>query len=354
MQFSDSFYTYKIISPTSLLPSGYFKLNRHEVNHGALARYLISKAQNCPIFEQQLEMFCPKTEDLIDPYYTDLDEVYRRELSSRLAGLEVAYRKQSQGLFDNDSVKPLLPWGSSGGGSSHGSSSDEPKGEFDHLEPSIKAHMEQMKRISNARSNIPRPASTPTSYSKTGSSKEEKLNKAKAAKNRAIEAQDALPRKLKKKTVASNGTKTLSGYKKNQTMPEGFTRTPDLQSEAMLEHSKKLRNYTPQSGGQTDGYIPGQNASTHAEKQLARYHEVNNTNAPIGVSREQCGDCRIWFREQAKATNKEIVIADPVHSRIYNPDGSVEIYDTNNKLLKTVSNDTPPAATIRIYEGIIW
>ena len=214
--------------------------------------------------------------------------------------------------------------------------------------------MEQMKRISNARSNIPRPASTPTSYSKTGSSKEEKLNKAKAAKNRAIEAQDALPRKLKKKTVASNGTKTLSGYKKNQMMPEGFTRTPDLQSEAMLEHSKKLRNYTPQSGGQTDGAIPGQNASTHAEKQLARYHELNNTNAPIGVSREQCGDCRIWFREQAKATNKEIVIADPVHSRIYNPDGSVEIYDINNKLLKTVSNDTPPAATIRIYEGIIW
>ena len=105
MQFSDSFYTYKIISPTSLLPSGYFKLNRHEVNHGALARYLISKAQNCPIFEQQLKMFCPKTEDLIDPYYTDLDEAYQRELSSRLAGLEVAYRKQSQGLFDNDSEK---------------------------------------------------------------------------------------------------------------------------------------------------------------------------------------------------------------------------------------------------------
>ncbi|MCG8316936.1 MAG: hypothetical protein MI976_27280 [Pseudomonadales bacterium] len=295
---------------------------------------------------------------MVDPYYDDLDEAYHRELSTRLAGLELIYQKKS-GPFDNNNQKPSLPWKSGGGGFGGGSSNEEPqKGEFDHLEPSIRAHMETMRRINNARPKVSRPTSTPTSYSQKSSSKgtstKEKLVKAKAAQNRAAEAHDALPDKFKKKTVASNGTKTLSGYKKDERMPEGFTRTPDLHADAMLAHSQGLPDYTPQNSALTDQGVRGQNASTHAEKQLARYHELNNIDTPIGVSREQCGDCRNWFREQAKATNKQIVIADPEYSRIYNTDGSVEIYDTNNKLLKTVSNDTPPVATIRKYEGIIW
>ncbi|MCG8312015.1 MAG: HNH endonuclease [Pseudomonadales bacterium] len=170
MQFTDGYYIYKLISATTFAPNGYHKLHKHEVGHGALAKYLIAKSEGCPIFKQTLEMFLPKTEDLVDPYWTDLNEAYQRELTTRLAGLDVCYRCQSHGLLKAEDQKPILPWGSGGGGVAGGPYGEVPSGEFDHLEPSIRAHMEQMKRIGNAH-----PISNPKPIANSSESKSSTL-----------------------------------------------------------------------------------------------------------------------------------------------------------------------------------
>lgn len=106
--------------------------------------------------------------------------------------------------------------------------------------------------------------------------------------------------------------------------------------------------------GKTETIKKGKNAVTHTEKQLARYHDVNGIDAPIGVNRQQCGDCRKWFREQAQETGKEQIVADPEYVRIYKTDGTVEIYDADNNLLYVAAKDDQPKATMLKYEDIVW
>lgn len=184
----------------------------------------------------------------------------------------------------------------------------------------------------------------------------EQLKAAREAQSRAGEAAERLPSHLRGKTVASDGTKTISGYKPDEEIPPGFTRNEDVGGEAMIEHARGLEEhgYKPTRSGGLDGDVPGQNAATHAEKQLARYQEVNNQDTPIGVSEEQCGDCRKWFRAEAQSTGKTQIVADPQYTRAYQPGGSVDIYDSNDNFVRSVPPGEQPQANMNNYERIPW
>lgn len=63
------------------------------------------------------------------------------------------------------------------------------------------------------------------------------LKAARAAQQRSVEQFKRLPRELRKKgkTIASNGIKTMSGYKPDEIMPEGVLRPEETQVKAMYE-----------------------------------------------------------------------------------------------------------------------
>jgi hypothetical protein len=228
-----------------------------------------------------------------------------------------------------------------------GSNSDPGKGPKKSNDPDNES------KKANDTSNGPK---TTSKKKETGKrSKLKKISAARESQKRASDAHDQLPRKFQSKTVASNDTKTLSGYKPDEVVPDSFSRTKDMGAEAMLEHSKQLDGYKPTRTGANDPKdLPGGNAATHSEKQLGRYHELIKSDKPIGVSTEQCGDCRNWFQKQTANSKKEHVVGDPEFTRIYKPDGSVEVYDMDNRLIKQVEVGEPPTATITKYKGIPW
>ena len=182
------------------------------------------------------------------------------------------------------------------------------------------------------------------------------LNEARAAQARAEDHASRLPPKFRRKTVACDGATTLSGFKADEDLPAGFTRSPEMSSEQLLTYSRQLeaRGYTPTLSGAADKGVPGANAATHAEKQLERYHAVVESGKPIGVSRSQCGDCRTWFQAVAQHEQRDIVVADPEFTRVFRSDGSVGVYDGENQLVASVEPQTPPSASIVSYEGVPW
>ena len=178
MNFEDSFYQFRILSRSASGPMGYIMIQ--DPQPGALARYLITKSSGNPGFEAFLHSFCPKTEDLINPYDTDIEEAYLKELAFRLAGCNVWYRKKGgeilerpHSLLSNQKAEEfpnitrdhhfIPPWASSGGGgigggsaggattSSNANSGPHNSGSGNHgyESDSIRAHMEQMRRISS-------------------------------------------------------------------------------------------------------------------------------------------------------------------------------------------------------------
>ena len=100
-------------------------------------------------------------------------------------------------------------------------------------------------------------------------------------------------------------------------------------------------------------------AATHVEHQSLTAQRTDNSNEPIGVGREQCGDCR--SQHQAYAQDKTrpgypepVVVADPAHSRVYNHDGSVDVYDTNNNHVTSTEPGEPTGASRTNYKGVPW
>lgn len=197
------------------------------------------------------------------------------------------------------------------------------------------------------------------------------LKMARAAQQRAEQERQKLPKRFlsRGKNIASDGAVSMSGCKPDEKMPPGVIRTEEMQVKAMYEYSSTLEEYEPTASGANDGdeidvvvngektkAKDGKNAVTHAEKQLARYHDVNDIDTPMGVTEEQCGDCRVWFREHAKKTGKEQVLADPVYVRIYKPDGTVEVYDADNSLVKLAGPKETPTANMnpKSYKGNPW
>jgi RHS repeat-associated protein len=201
------------------------------------------------------------------------------------------------------------------------------------------------------------------------------------ARQKSQEAQalaQSLPRSLRSKTTAVNGGNHLSGYD----TPSSGTRTgfesagrdprTNLAYEQQIGHQSaanasvdpRVNSVGHVVGAMGEGTtLPGGAAATHAERQSVIAQNANGTNDPIGVSREQCGDCRGEFRQHAQNESRPgypspVVVADPAHTRVYNADGSVDVYRNNadgtQSYVTTAPAGQPPEATIGNYEGIPW
>jgi len=153
----------------------------------------------------------------------------------------------------------------------------------------------------------------------------------------------------KTRVIASNGETTCSGGK-NQ--PEGV-HTEGVGKAEMLDHAKSIGHESPRQGAMDDG-TPRSAAAQHAEKKQAVLHDDRGSSEPIGVSEEQCGDCREFFRKDAQENDTQHIVADPERTRVFQPDGSVDIYDKDNNFVRTVPPDEPAKATLTKYKGIDW
>jgi RHS repeat-associated protein len=188
----------------------------------------------------------------------------------------------------------------------------------------------------------------------------EELSQAKAAMQRSVDTHKELPRQYQTKTVASDGKKTLSGFdppgrERVTPVPEGFERRHGVNdAQTMIDHSKAI-GHEPVRSGASDHGLDGASSATHAEKQLARVHAADGTDAPIGVNREQCGDCRQWFRQEAQDSGQTKTVADPQYTRAYQPDGSVDVYNTQTgQYVSTAGPNEQPTASLTRYTGIPW
>ncbi|MDN5288347.1 MAG: hypothetical protein JWR38_4621 [Mucilaginibacter sp.] len=144
---------------------------------------------------------------------------------------------------------------------------------------------------------------------------DEKITESQQARDKALSEYDQLGTKYESKTVATDGIKTVSGWKAS---PEGFT---DVSPEQVKDYSDQI-GHTPQKAGAMDqvkdGGFEGKYNSSHAEKKVL----TENPNDPTGVSRPMCSDCQSFAQKQAVATGKEVIVSDPEGTHIFNPDGT--------------------------------
>jgi uncharacterized Zn-binding protein involved in type VI secretion len=126
-------------------------------------------------------------------------------------------------------------------------------------------------------------------------------------------AQDFPP----KKTVSSDGKKTVSGWSET---PRGYQ---NVSPEEVAAYSNKIGHDLKPAGGQDQvnrGGFPGKYHASHAEKQMA----LASPDEPIGVSKPMCPDCQGFFSKHAVHTGKSQTVSDPEMTRIFNPDGTVQ------------------------------
>ncbi len=146
----------------------------------------------------------------------------------------------------------------------------------------------------------------------------ERLSEGGRAMDRATDAQASLPdtQAFKKKTSASNGDPTLSGWA--QPRPDGFgSATPeDVRKLAdEIEHPLKPHPHDQLDRGGFDGKY---NAS-HAEKQQA----LTSPGSDIAVNRRMCTDCVEFHKKLAQHTGQSQLVTDPDGPKLFLPDGSV-------------------------------
>lgn len=133
------------------------------------------------------------------------------------------------------------------------------------------------------------------------------------AQKRASNASNDLP---PKKTVSSNGDKTISGWSDK---PKGYAKASP---EEVADYSKTIGHELKPAGAQDQiqkGGFPGKYNASHAEKQMA----VHSPNEPLGVSKPMCKDCQDFFTKHAKYQGQDQVITDPNMTRIFHPDGRI-------------------------------
>jgi uncharacterized Zn-binding protein involved in type VI secretion len=133
-----------------------------------------------------------------------------------------------------------------------------------------------------------------------------------AAYGRAQQAQEGLGKTFEKKTTASDGDKTLSGW--SQDKPPGFAHGKAEDVRAMsneIGHDLKPHVF--------DKDFPGQYNASHAEKQLS----ILKPGDPMGSSRPVCSDCQSYLSKFAQHHNVEQVVTDPNGTWIFKPDGTV-------------------------------
>ncbi|MDG9671810.1 hypothetical protein ONV78_29005 [Hahella sp. CR1] len=167
------------------------------------------------------------------------------------------------------------------------------------------------------------------------------------------------------KCVAADGYIALSGYQENKPAP--FVNVNGEQSLDFLQkHTKQspdenaVKEYKVR-GHYSDKGVKGKHFATHSEKQLLMLHHMDGDHRPIGVTRDQCGDCREAFQSFAYHNDVTVVVRDPNFYRIYQPSGMVEVYDLDRKLVHKTSVDKngmvepPSASTVAAhYTGRPW
>jgi Family of unknown function (DUF6861) len=140
------------------------------------------------------------------------------------------------------------------------------------------------------------------------------IARSKAAYQRAVAAKDNLPqtRDFRAKTVASDGERTISGWK--QPRPDGYEgASPQQVRQVSRDIGHELEPHT------YDQDFPGQYNASHAEKQLS----IVSPNEPIGVSKPMCTDCQNYFSKLAQARNADQVVTDPNGTWVFFGDGIV-------------------------------
>ncbi|MEZ4326108.1 MAG: RHS repeat-associated core domain-containing protein [Polyangiales bacterium] len=162
------------------------------------------------------------------------------------------------------------------------------------------------------------------------------------------------------RTVATDGITVMNGQARDQ--PPGFTgREGPLTGQAMVDYTRSMGEPTP--GHFADGEVPGQTNASHAERLVARHHSAEASaggtptiERPIGVSRDTCGDCRSWLRTEAQHSGSTHVVADPSFTRVFHPDGTVDVYDPSGSRVTRIGPDdaTSQRSTRRNYAGIPW
>ena len=87
----------------------------------------------------------------------------------------------------------------------------------------------------------------------------------------------------------------------------------------MIERANEIGHDLPSAGAMDQG-VPGQYNASHAEKQSI----VHNPDAThVDVSRPMCKDCQAYYRAEAVAQNRPIVVSDPKVVRTFLPNGEV-------------------------------
>lgn len=116
------------------------------------------------------------------------------------------------------------------------------------------------------------------------------------------------------KTIAGveGGIRTLSGWKEE---PGYLQKTAEV-----MAYSQEI-GYQLKPAGPLDKGIPGRYNASHAEKQMS----IAEPNQPIGLSKEMCLDCQEYFRALARYRGKLQVVAEPKVTRIFRPEGNVDV-----------------------------
>jgi len=143
------------------------------------------------------------------------------------------------------------------------------------------------------------------------------------------EAQEAAVRHQRQygqdKTVASTGgnNNTLSGW---ETKSNAHTRKnfkSSVSPEKVSEYSKEIGHplkSNPIPDQIRSGGFDGKFQASHAEKQQV----LLNPNKPIGISKNRCPDCQLFFQRVAVQRNRSQIITDPIKTRIFYSDGTIE------------------------------
>jgi len=223
-------------------------------------------------------------------------------------------------------------------------------------------------------------AKIPPELNKNLSTAQENVQKAKDLKNKRLGEKS-------NKVVSVNGGEHVSGYGTAESKtPKDFS--PIGRDPVNAVERDKAIGHTPHKNASIDPEIhpdgtitgaPGKagengerihgktvdggQAATHAEKQAMQEQQAKGTNHPVGISKDQCGDCRKQHRQHATNKNRPgypdpYIAGEPAHSRVYNADGSIDVYkpttDGGHAYVGTALPEAQPSASIAKYEGIAW
>lgn len=143
--------------------------------------------------------------------------------------------------------------------------------------------------------------------------------------DRVIEAAQKLPkRQFERRTVASDGFITISGYAENRASTKAriaMGNVHDVNPKDIISKSKNDFKYSPKENSSIDNGIPGSSHASHAEKQL-----MHETDDAIAVNRKMCDCCKMYAQKKADATGKTVVVTDPDGTHVFSPGVEEKVY----------------------------